>query len=54
MLKARGLEPRLQRFDNETMQMLKICIYKENVDFQFTPAGIHRRRNQAERAIKPF
>ena len=53
MLKSRGLQPRLQRLDNEASIILKDFMYSENVDFQLTPAGIHRR-NKAERAIQTF
>ena len=53
ILKARGLEPRLQRLDNEASKLLKDYMYAENVDFQLTPAGVHRR-NRAERAIQTF
>ena len=53
MLKSRGLEPRLQCLDNETSKLLKDYMYKENIDFQQPPAGIHRRK-KAERAIQTF
>lgn len=53
MLKSRGLRPRLQSLGNEASTLLKDFMYKENIDFQLTPAGIHRR-NKAERAIQTF
>ena len=40
ILKSRGLEPRLQCVDNEAFKLLKDYMYKENITFQLTPAGI--------------
>ena len=53
MLKLRNLQPRLQWLDNEASTILKNFMYKEDVDFQLTPAEIHRR-NKAEQAIQNF
>ena len=53
MLQSRGLHPQLQRLDNEASQALIHEINKNNIDFQLTPAGLHRR-NKAERAIQTF
>ena len=53
MLKSRGLQPRLQRLDNEASVILKDFMYAENIDIQLTPVGIYRR-NRAERAIHTF
>lgn len=53
LLTARGLRPRLQRLDNEISTALKNFLKRNNVDYQLTPAGIHRR-NAAERAIRTF
>lgn len=53
MLKSRSLRSHLQRLNNEASPMLKDFMYKDNVNFQLTPAGIHRR-NKAKRAIQTF
>jgi hypothetical protein len=52
-LTSRGLRPKLQRLDNEASTTLKQYMLDEGVDFQLTPAGMHRR-NAAERAIRTF
>ena len=48
-----GLQPRLQRLDNECSALLKDFMHNNNVDFQLVPPGIHRG-NAAERAICTF
>ena len=53
MLKSRGLEPRLQRLNNEASKLLIGYMYADNVYFQLTLAGVHCR-NCAERAIQTF
>ena len=53
MFKSRVLIPLLQRLDNKASGILKAYMHKENVDFQLTPSGIHRR-NTAERLIQTF
>ena len=52
-LTSRGLQPKLQQLDKEASSTLKQYMLDEGVDFQFTPAGIHRR-NAAEGAIRTF
>ena len=51
MFKSRGFTPKMQRLDNEASSLLQEYMDEEKVDFQLTPAGIHRR-NLAERAIQ--
>ena len=53
LLQRRGLRPKLHRLDNEASQLLKDFMTDEDVDYQLTPAGLHRR-NWAERAIQTF
>jgi hypothetical protein len=53
LLQRRGLRPKLHRLDNEASQLLKDFMTDEHVDYQLTPAGLHRR-NWAERAIQTF
>ena len=53
LLQRRGLRPQLHRLDNEASQLLKDFMTDEDVDYQLTPAGLHRR-NWAERAIQTF
>ena len=50
---AAGLQPRLQRLDNECSESLKQFLREEDIDFQLAPPGIHRR-NAAERAIRTW
>ena len=50
-LVKRGLRPQLQRLDNEASDLLKEYMGTEQVTYQLTPAGDHRR-NAAERAIR--
>jgi hypothetical protein len=52
-LTSRGLQPKLQRLDNKASTALKQYMLDKGVDFQLTPAGMHRR-NAAERAIRTF
>jgi len=51
MLKGRGLTPMLQRLDNEASTLLQEYMAEEGIDYQLTPAGLHRR-NSSERAIQ--
>ena len=53
LLVKAGLRPKLQRLDNECSTILKEFLQDEEIDFQLTPPGIHRR-NAAERAIRTF
>ena len=53
MLKLSDFEPKLHYLDNEETDMLQGIISSEGVDFQLTPAGIHRQ-NTAERVIQAF
>ena len=53
MLKRRGLKPQLQPLDNEVSDILREFMQDEDIQFQLTPAGLHRRNN-AERAIQTF
>ena len=53
LLVSRGFRPQLHRLDNECSDLLKSFFNKEDVKFQTTPPGIHRR-NAAERAIRTF
>ena len=53
MLGSRWFKPKLQQLDNEASKALVNEMQTENIDFQFTPAGLHRRNN-AERAIQTF
>ena len=52
-LKQKGLHPKIQRLDNEASDAYKQLIKEYNINYQLTPAQIHRR-NLAERAIKTF
>jgi hypothetical protein len=52
-LQQRGLTPKLQRLDNECSAAMKTEMDAQNIDWQLTPVGIHRR-NAAERAIHTF
>ena len=53
LLKSRGLQPKLQKLDNEASQVLQQYMVEEYIDFQLVPPGLHRR-NAAERAIRTF
>ena len=50
LLVSRGLQPQLQRLDNEASQALVYYLQDKNVDFQLAPPSIHRM-NVVERAI---
>jgi hypothetical protein len=52
-LHAAGIKPRLQRMDNEASGIFKEFLQAQNIDYQLTPAGMHRR-NAAERAIRTW
>jgi hypothetical protein len=52
-LTARGFKPRLQKLDNEISDDMENFMIQQDIDFQLTPAGLHRR-NLAERAIQTF
>ena len=52
-LTTAGLRPQLRRLDNEASQMLQDYMVDQKIDYQLTPAGLHRR-NHAERAIRTF
>jgi hypothetical protein len=52
-LKLRGLTPKLQRLDNEASKLLLDHMDNEGIDYQLTPAGLHRR-NSAEKAVQTF
>ena len=53
LLKSRGLQPELQKLDNEASQVLQQYMVEEHINFQLVPPGLHRR-NAAERAIRTF
>ena len=53
ILKLRGLQPRLQKLDNEASRALIHFLDEEDVDFQLCPPHIHRR-NATKRAICTF
>jgi len=52
-IQHRGLKPKLQRLDNEASQALQDERVKSEIDYQLTPAGLHRR-NAAEKAVQTF
>jgi hypothetical protein len=52
-LVSAGLQPQLQKLDNECSEALKDFMRKQEVDFQLVPPHVHRR-NAAERAIRTF
>ena len=52
-LTSRGFRPKLQNLDKEASVILTDFLIDNEVDFQLTPAGIHRR-NAAERAIRTW
>jgi hypothetical protein len=52
-LRKQGLTPKLQRLDNECSEAMKEERDTQQIDWQLTPVGIHRR-NAAERAIRTF
>jgi len=53
LLKSRGLQPKLQKLDNEASQVLQQYMVEEQINFQLVPPGLHRR-NAAERVIRTF
>ena len=48
-----GLRPKMQRLDNEASLLYKKFLQSQGIDFQLTPASVHRR-NAAERAIRTW
>jgi hypothetical protein len=48
-----GLKPQFQRLDNEASGVFKQFLRSLNIDFQLTPANMHRH-NAAERAIRTW
>ena len=52
-LTRRGFKPCLQTLDNEISDIMKEYMTDEDIAFQLTPVGLHRR-NLAERAIQTF
>ena len=52
-LTQRGFTPKYWMLDNECGYLLKKMFEKFDIDYQFAPAGTHRR-NCAERAIQTF
>ena len=52
-LKTKGFQPRMHHLDNEISQIFKDHLNQNNIDYQLTPVGLHRR-NLAERAIQTF
>ena len=53
VLTRRGFKPKYWMLDNECGHLLKEMFEKLSIDYQFAPAGTHRR-NRAERAIQTF
>jgi hypothetical protein len=53
ILVARGLKPKLMKFDNEASKSLKTYLHQQDITFQLVPPYSHRR-NSAERAIGSF
>ena len=53
LLIARGLKPTLAKMDNEISDSIKTMLAEHEIDYELTPAGLHRR-NLAERAIQTF
>lgn len=52
-LKRAGLQPRIQRLDNEASGQFKRFLDAQGIDYQLTPTSQHRR-NAAERAIRTW
>jgi hypothetical protein len=50
---ARGLKPKLMKFDNEASKLLKDYLYHQDITFQLVPPYSHIR-SSAERAIRSF
>jgi hypothetical protein len=53
VLQSRGQRPKLHRLDNEASQLLQTEMAEQQIDFQLTPAHMHRRI-AAERDIRSF
>ena len=45
MRKGRGLTPMLQRLDNEASKILQDYMAAEGINYQLTPAGLHRHNS---------
>ncbi len=52
-LTRRGFKPVLHKMDNEVSDLMREYLDDENINFELTPTGLHRR-NLAERAIQTF
>jgi hypothetical protein len=52
-LVARGLKPKLMKFDNDASKLLKTYLHQQDITFQLVPPYRHIR-NAAEREIKSF
>ena len=52
-LTERGFKPKLGKMDNEISDEVKSLLNKEDIDYELTPVGLHRR-NLAKRAIQTF
>jgi hypothetical protein len=52
-LTSRGLKPKRMTLDNEALQLLKVYLHDQDINFQLVPTCCHRR-NAAERAICSF
>ena len=52
-LVAAGHKPQFQRLDNEASGVFKRFLTMHDIDYQLTPAGMHRR-NAAERAVRTW
>ncbi len=53
LLLSRGLQPQLQKLDNEASSALQQFLQSQGIDYQLAPPHLHRR-NAAERAIRTF
>jgi hypothetical protein len=53
LLSSRGLNPQLQKLDNEASTELLQFMQDKGIDYQLVPPHMHRR-NAAERAIRTF
>ena len=52
-LTLKGFKPQLHKLDNETSQLMSTYMDNEQIKYELTPTGLHRR-NLAERAIQTF
>ena len=52
-LTLKGLKPQLHKLDNEISQLMTTYMEKEQIKYELTPTGLHRR-NLAERAFQTF